>query len=174
MNSNGPGWHKSFTHIETSSSPHSQIFTSVSVCCSARCYPFTSVMGRMVVHTAPQYTPKNLSPIWRSIFAPLFCAVQPRSVTEIAQPQSFLCVNRSPIRYDFLGGAKTIRYRVNTSLAFRWRVRCGKAYAADNVNCTRANSLLKQKIILSPLKMDITLLKVNMWIFSPQYTVVDS
>ena len=117
---------------------------------------------------------KNLSPIWRSIFAPLFCAVQPRSVTEIAQPQSFLCVNRSPIRYDFLGGAKTIRYRVNTSLAFRWRVRCGKAYAADNVNGTRANSLSKQKIILSPLKMDITLLKVNMWIFSPQYTVVDS
>ena len=29
-------------------------------------------------------------------------------VTEIAPPQQFLCVNRSPIRYDIRGGAKAI------------------------------------------------------------------
>ena len=33
-----------------------------------------------------------------------------RSVTEIAPPQPFLYVNKSPIWYDFRGGAKAIRY----------------------------------------------------------------
>ena len=41
-------------------------------------------------------------------------AAQLRSVTEIAPPQPFLCANRSPIRYGFRGGAKAIRYSVNT------------------------------------------------------------
>ena len=30
----------------------------------------------------------------------------------------FFCVNRSPIRYDFLGGAQAIRYTVNIALTF--------------------------------------------------------
>ena len=37
-----------------------------------------------------------------------------RSV-EIA-PKSRLCVNKSPIRYDFRAGAKAIRYSVNMAL----------------------------------------------------------
>ena len=37
-----------------------------------------------------------------------------RSVTEIAPPQPFLCLNRSLIRYDFRGGTKAIRYSVHT------------------------------------------------------------
>jgi len=39
--------------------------------------------------------------------------VQLRFVTEVAPPQPFLCVNRTPIRYEFRDGAKAIRYRVN-------------------------------------------------------------
>ena len=37
-------------------------------------------------------------------------------VTEIAPKSPFLCVNRSPNRYDFSGGAKTIRHNVNIAL----------------------------------------------------------
>jgi len=40
-------------------------------------------------------------------------AAQLRSVTEIAPPQPFLCVNRSFMRYDSRGGAKAIWYGVN-------------------------------------------------------------
>ena len=35
------------------------------------------------------------------------------AVTEIALLQPFLCVNRSPVQYDFHGGAKASRYCVN-------------------------------------------------------------
>ena len=38
---------------------------------------------------------------------------QPRSVTEIAPKSRFLCLNRSPIQYDFRAGAKDIQYSVN-------------------------------------------------------------
>ena len=41
-------------------------------------------------------------------------AAQIGSVTEISPPQPLLCVNRSPIRYGFRGGAKAVRYSVNT------------------------------------------------------------
>ena len=41
-----------------------------------------------------------------------------RSVSEITPPQRFLRVNRSPIRYDFRGGAQAIRYTVNIALTF--------------------------------------------------------
>ena len=51
----------------------------------------------------------------RSIFE--IGAAQLRSVREIAPPQPFLCVNRSPIRYDFHGGAKVIRYSVTKAQA---------------------------------------------------------
>ena len=73
MNSIGPGRYKSFTHIETSrrrgwpggfgalnSSPHSRIFTSVSVGSSPRFYLFISVTVRIVVHTAPKCGTKPL------------------------------------------------------------------------------------------------------------------
>ena len=41
-----------------------------------------------------------------------------RSVSEITPPQPFFCVNRSPIRYDFRGGAQALRYTVNIALTF--------------------------------------------------------
>ena len=57
-------------------------------------------------------------PIWHSTFeigaAPL------RSVTEVSPPQPFLCVKRSPIRYDFPGGANSVRYSVDIPLAVQW------------------------------------------------------
>ena len=37
-------------------------------------------------------------------------------VTEIAPKSPFLCVNRSPNRYDFRGGTKTIRHNLNIAL----------------------------------------------------------
>ena len=41
-----------------------------------------------------------------------------RSVSEITPLQPFLHVNRTPIRYDFRGGAQAIRYTVNIALTF--------------------------------------------------------
>ena len=43
-------------------------------------------------------------------------AGQLRTVTEMAPKSPFLCVNRSPLRYGFHAGAKTIRYRANIAL----------------------------------------------------------
>ena len=43
---------------------------------------------------------------------------QPLFVTEITPPQPFFCVNRSPIRYGFRGGAQAVRYTVNITLTF--------------------------------------------------------
>jgi len=41
------------------------------------------------------------------------------AVTEIAPPQPYLCVNRSPNRYCFRGGPKVTRYSVNIPLNFQ-------------------------------------------------------
>ena len=66
MSRNGPG-HKSFTRRTSyrrgwprgigalNSSPHSWIFTSVSVGSRPRSYLFTSATGRIGVHSAPKY-----------------------------------------------------------------------------------------------------------------------
>ena len=43
-------------------------------------------------------------------------AAQLRHVAEMAPKSLFLCVNRSHRRYDFSGGAKTIRQNVNIAL----------------------------------------------------------
>ena len=60
--------------------------------------------------------------VWRKNYptcdAPLLiwhrrCAAQLFSVTEIALPEAFLCVNNSSIRHDVRGGAKPIRCSVN-------------------------------------------------------------
>ena len=44
-----------------------------------------------------------------------------------AAPQPFLCVNRSPICYDFLGGAKAIQYSINIVLAYLWAYKIQKS-----------------------------------------------
>ena len=54
----------------------------------------------------------HLSDMWLSTLK--ISAAQLRSVTEIAPPQPFLYVNRSPIWYDFHGGTQAIRYSVYT------------------------------------------------------------
>ena len=50
-------------------------------------------------------------------------AAQPHSITEIALPQPFLCLNRSPIRYDsvadpgvFLGGGALVSCSTSTPI----------------------------------------------------------
>ena len=46
-------------------------------------------------------------------------AAQPDAPSQKSRRHNrFLRVNRSPIRYGFLGGAKGIRYRVNVALTF--------------------------------------------------------
>ena len=112
MNSNGPFWHKSFTHIKQSvgavsrkvwctkfpSSFLNTVFTSVSVASSPRFF-LTSATDQIGVHTALKYGTK----LNRSVtlnFRDLRCAAQRRSFTEIGPPQPFLCVSRSPFRYE--------------------------------------------------------------------------
>ena len=41
------------------------------------------------------------------------------SVTEIAPKLSFLCVVKSPIRYDFRAGAKAIRSSMNVTFVLK-------------------------------------------------------
>ena len=110
----GPGRHKSFTHMEhlgrgwprgfgaLISSPHSWIFTSVSVGSRSRSYLFTSVTGQIGVHTVPKYGAK---PIRFVMLLFRVGAAQLHFVRETASQLSFLRVNRSPIRYDFRSGA---------------------------------------------------------------------
>jgi len=64
----------------------------------------------------PKYGTKPIRCIWGSTFK--IVAAQLRSVTKIAPPKPFLCVNSRTIRYDFLGGAKAIRHSVNKALTF--------------------------------------------------------
>ena len=95
------GWPRGFGVLN--SSPHSSIFTSVSVGSWPRSYLFTSAMGRIGVHTAPKKTQTQLSDMWRSTFE--INAAQLRSFTEVVPPQPLSSVN-SPIRYDFRGSEK--------------------------------------------------------------------
>ena len=44
-------------------------------------------------------------------------AMQPRFITDFAPPQRFFCVNRSPLWYDFPGGAEAVRYQ-SMNMAF--------------------------------------------------------
>ena len=112
MNSNNPGprgWPRGFGALNSSS--HSWIFTSVSVSSSPRSYLFTSARGRIGFHTPSKYgtkPPRYVTLHFRDRrgFAP----------SDIAPKSSSLSVNRRPIRYDFCGGAKAIRYSVEVAL----------------------------------------------------------
>ena len=55
--------------------------------------------------------------IWHKTYFEISTA-QLHSVTEITPPQTFLCVNTSPIRYNFRVGAKAFCYSVNIALVF--------------------------------------------------------
>ena len=90
------GWPRGFG--ELNSSPHSWIFTPVSVGSSPHSYLFTSVTGRIGVHCTK---------VWHKTYpicdAPLSRSAGPaqlRPVTEIALPQPFLCVERCPFWHD--------------------------------------------------------------------------
>ena len=95
---------------ERNPSPHSWIFTFVSVVSSPRSYLFTSATGRIGVHTAPKYGAKSIRYVTLHVQdrrgAASLCH-RNRAATP------FLCVNGNPFQYDFNAGAKAIRYRVN-------------------------------------------------------------
>ena len=119
MNSNGPRRHKPYTHIEHPAGTvgqgdwctkcHSSLLNIYFRLSGS--YSFTSAEQVFTLHRS---VAQNLSDMWRSTFE--IGSAQLRFVTEIAPLEQFLCVNRSPIRYDFRGGAKAIRCSVNTTL----------------------------------------------------------
>ena len=120
MTSNGPGGrrHKSSTHIETSRGrcwPRgfgalNSSLTSVSLGSSFRFYLFTSAAGRI---GTKEWHKTNLLRDASLLRSARRGAAQLHSVTEIAPPQPFSCVNRSPIPYDFRVNAKAIHYSLN-------------------------------------------------------------
>ena len=57
---------------------------------------------------------EHLTKMWLSALE--IGAVHLCSITEIVPSQAILCVNRSPIQYDFCGSTKTIRYSVSKAL----------------------------------------------------------
>ena len=101
-------WPRGFGELNPS--PHSWIFTFVSVGSSPRSYLFTSATGRIGVHTAPKYCAKSIRYVTLHVQdrrgAASLCH-RNRAATP------FLCVNGNPFQYDFNAGAKAIRYRVN-------------------------------------------------------------
>ena len=120
MNSNGPGLEQVVYTRPTScrsgwprelgalnSSPHPWIFTSFSVVFSLRSYLLTSAAVQIGVHTAPKYGTKP------SRYVTLHVRNQ-RGASSLRHKHraeiTSLCVNRSPIRYDFRANEKAIRY----------------------------------------------------------------
>ena len=82
---------------------------------SSRSCLSTSATVVIDVHAAAKYGTKPLQYVLChnafEIVAAQLCAV-----TETAPKTQFLCVNRSPIRYGFHGGAKAFRNIVNIAL----------------------------------------------------------
>ena len=89
------GWPWGFGVLN--SSPHSWIFTSVSVGTSPCFYLFTSATDRTGVHTAPKYSTKPV----RYVTLHRRGARQLRSITAIAPPQ---CINRSWVWTEAFSG----------------------------------------------------------------------
>ena len=103
------GWPKGFGALN--SSPHSRIFTSVSVSFRPRPYLFTSATGpNRCAHRTNDGTIliRYVTLHFRDRRGETSLLHRISSATTV-----LLCENRSPIRYDFRCGAKGIRYCVN-------------------------------------------------------------
>ena len=105
------GWPREFGALNTS--PRSWIFTSVSVASSLRSYLFTSATVRIGVPIAPKYGTVSMEP---TRYVTLHfrdqrgaASLRHRHRAEITS----LCVNRSPIRYDFCTSEKAIQCSAN-------------------------------------------------------------
>ena len=102
------GWPREFGALNTS--PHSWIFTSVSVASSLRSYLFTSATVRIGVPIAPKYGTKPTRYVTLHFRDQRSAAsLRHRHRAEITS----LCVNRSPIRYDFCASERAIQYSAN-------------------------------------------------------------
>ena len=102
------GWQREFGALNTS--PHSWIFTSVSVSSSLRSYLFTSATVRIGVHIALKYGTKPTRYVTLHFRDQRGAAsLRHRHRAEITS----LCVNGSPIRYEFCASEKAIQYSAN-------------------------------------------------------------
>ena len=122
MSTNGPGRYKSFTHIKHSDAAVGgdrvgalnlqSSLLNIYFCLSRFQLSLPLIYFRDRPHRC-----SYCSKVWLKTYlisdALLSRLVQLGSVTEIAPLEPFLCVNRSPIRYDFRGGVKAIWYSVN-------------------------------------------------------------
>ena len=91
-------------------SPCSWIFTFVSEASSPRSSLSSSATSKKGVHIAPMYGKKPISRSARHSFT--------LSQKSRCHNRSALCVNRSPIQYNFHVGAKAFWYSVNIVLVF--------------------------------------------------------
>ena len=73
-------------------------------------------------------------------------AAQPHSITEIALPQPFLCLNRSPIRYDsvadpgvFLGGGALVSCSTSTPINHSYYF-----FFLQNTSCIRKPQVISR------------------------------
>ena len=102
------GWLRVFGTLNYS--PCSWIFTFVSVASSPRSSLSSSATSKKGVHIAPMYGKKPISRSARHSFT--------LSQKSRCHNRSALCVNRSPIQYNFHVGAKAFWYSVNIVLVF--------------------------------------------------------
>ena len=115
MNRNGQERYKLFTHIGDRAGTLAE-----RVCRTKFYFSFLNIYFRvngfecLLLIIYFRMSQNLVSAMSRSTFE--IGAAQLRSVTEIAPKSPFLCVNRSLNRYDFRGGAKTIRHNVNIAL----------------------------------------------------------
>ena len=89
-------------------SPHSWIFTSFSVGFSPLSYIIHLCYGPNTCSCCTKVWHRTWSNKWTSTFE--ISAVELCSITEIMAKSLLSCVKRSPTRYSFRAGARTIRY----------------------------------------------------------------
>ena len=109
MNRNGQERYKLFTHIGDRAGTLAE-----RVCRTKFYFSFLNIYFRvngfecLLLIIYFRMSQNLVSDVWRSTFE--------IGAAQIAPKTSFLCVNRSPYRYGFQDGAKTVRHNVNIAL----------------------------------------------------------
>ena len=111
MDSNGPGWHKSFANVKHHASAVGQdgLVLSSLLNISFHLRGFQSSLHHSIHKTYLTNMRCSIFKINTALF---------RSTTEMVLPQPYMSVNRSPNEYDFHGGAKANHYSVNIALKY--------------------------------------------------------
>ena len=108
--SHGSGWPRGFYQLN--SSPHSWIFTSVSLGSNPRSYSFTSSMVRTAMIIVAQ---KLVQSLWRSPF--IHFQARRRAASLRFFPTVFLCEQKPNLIWISFPGARASCYTVNIVLA---------------------------------------------------------